>query len=173
MKKHAITVATFLLGFSFTACQQSKSTQATQTDTVITSLEKDTILSGLKTIMSAPEKVKKGDPIMLKFTVTNPADKEQEFCKWHTPFEQKFLNSFFEITDSKGEQVQYQGVMAKRMMPPPADAFIKVPAKDSVSAAIDLLTAYKISAPGTYRIVYQGDGISGLKDVNEVTVNVE
>lgn len=123
--------------------------------------------------MSAPEKVKAGKPILVKFTVSNPSDKEQEFCKWHTPFEQRFMNSFFEVTDGKGEQVQYKGAMAKRVMPPPADAYVKVAAKGSVSAEIDLTVGYDVKKAGSYKVVYQGEGVSGLTKVNEVTVVVE
>lgn len=184
MRNQFITMAVSLSIFSFTACQQSQNAQSANNDT--TQQAQDTTAavaepvaadtssaSVLETVMSAPEKVKAGKPILVKFTVNNPSDKEQQFCKWHTPFEQRFLNSFFEVTDSKGEAIQYKGVMAKRIMPPPADAYVKVAPKGSVSAEIDLLTGYKIAAPGTYKVVYQGDGISGLTKVNEVTVTVE
>ncbi|WP_343670991.1 hypothetical protein [Chitinophaga sp.] len=180
MRNQFITMAVGLSILSFTACQQSPNAQGVQKDTtqqassVAEPVAADTSsASVLETVMSAPDKVKAGKPILLKFTVNNPADKEQAFCKWHTPFERWFMNSFFEVTDSKGEPVQYKGVMAKRIMPPPADAYIKVPAKGSVSAEIDLLTGYKIEAPGTYKVVYQGEGVSGLTKVNEVTVTVE
>jgi hypothetical protein len=170
--------------FSFTACQQSQNAQSAQNDTTQQAQDTTAALTetpaadtssaaALTTVMSVSEKVKAGAPVLVKFTVTNSSDKEVEFCKWHTPFEEKFLNSFFEIQDSKGEPAQYTGVMAKRIMPPPADAFIKVPAKGTVSAEIDLLKGYKVSAPGTYKVIYQGDGISGLTKVNEVTFTIE
>lgn len=184
MRNQFFTMAVGLSILSFTACQQSQNAQSAHNDT--TQQAQDTTVavaepvaadtsaaSVLQTVMSAPEKVKAGKPILLKFTVNNPSDKEQEFCKWHTPFEQRFMNSFFEVTDSKGEAVQYKGVMAKRVTPPPADAYIKVAANGSVSAEIDLLTGYMITNPGTYKVVYQGEGVSGLTKVNEVTVVVE
>lgn len=185
MRNQLITMAALLSIFSFTACQQSQNAQSAQNDTTQqatpdttatvaeTPTADTTAASPLTTVMSAPEKVKTGAPVKVKFTVTNNSDKEVEFCKWHTPFEEKFLNSFFEIQDSKGESVQYKGVMAKRIMPPPAESMIKVPAKGTVSAEIDLTKGYKISAPGTYKVAYQGDGISGLKNVNEVSVTIE
>ncbi|WP_238429829.1 hypothetical protein [Chitinophaga agri] len=181
MRNQLVTMAACLSMFSFTACQQSQNAQSandsthTAQDTVPavaeTPVAKDTAV--LTTVMSAPEKVKAGAPIMVKFTVTNHADTAVSFLKWHTPMEGKFMNSFFEVTDSKGEAIQYKGIMAKRVTPPPADAYISVPAKGEVSGEVDLTTGYKITAPGTYKVVYQGDFTSGLSKVNEVTVTVE
>lgn len=184
MRNQFIATAVMLSVFSFTACQQSQNAQSAHNDT--TQQAQDTTAavaepvaadssntSVLETVMSAPATVKAGKPILVKFTVNNPSASEQAFCKWHTPFEQRFLNAYFEVTNSKGEAVQYKGAMAKRVTPPPADAYIKVAAKGSVSAEIDLLMGYKMDAPGTYKVVYQGEGVSGLTKVNEVTVTVE
>lgn len=157
MRNQLITLAACLSIFSFASCKNAQKTTSTKEELV--------------TVISVPEKVKAGSPIMLKFTVSNNSGKELQFCKWHTPFE-KFMNSYFEITDSKGEQVQYRGVMAKRVMPPPAEAYIKVGANSKVSADIDLLTGYKITAPGKYKLVYQDSNMSGLTNVNEVSFTV-
>jgi hypothetical protein len=62
--------------------------------------------------------------------------------------------------------------MAKRIMPPPADAYMAVAAGDTVTGSIDLLTAYDLSVPGKYTIVYQSSGISGLEKVNEATFTI-
>ncbi|MBW8688212.1 hypothetical protein [Chitinophaga rhizophila] len=184
MRNQLITMAACLSVFSFTACQQSQNGQSGQQDTTQqvqdttaavseTPAADTTNAAALSTVMTVPEKVKAGAPIMVKFTVTNSSDREVEFCKWHTPFEEKFLNSFFDIQDAKGEPAQYIGPMAKRVSPPPADAYTKVPAKGNVSAEIDLLKGYKLSAPGTYKISFQGAGISGLSNVNEATFTIE
>jgi hypothetical protein len=163
MRNQLITLAACLSVFSFTACKHAQ--KATSATSVPSTAEE------LVTTMSVPEKVKLGSPVMLKFTVSNNSGKELQFCKWHTPFE-KFMNSYFDIQDSKGEPVQYKGIMAKRIMPPPADAYIKVPAKGKVSAGIDLLTGYRITAPGKYKVTYQDSGMSGLTKVNEVSFTV-
>lgn len=163
MRNQLITLAACLSVFSFTACKHAQ--KAASTTSAPSTAEE------LVTTMSVPEKVKVGSPVMLKFTVNNNSAKELQFCKWHTPFE-KFMNSYFEIQDSKGEPVQYKGIMAKRIMPPPADAYIKVPAKGKVSSDIDLLTGYRITAPGTYKVTYQDSGMSGLTKVNEVSFTV-
>ena len=125
----------------------------------------------LVTEMSIPATVKKGDPVVLKFTVRNPSSQELKFCKWHTPFE-PFLAHYLDITDANGASAQYKGAMAKRIMPPPDEAYIKVPAGDSAIAEIDLLKGYNISAPGRYKVVYQASGMSGLVKVNETFFNI-
>jgi hypothetical protein len=130
-----------------------------------------TIAGELITHISVPEPVKTGQPVMLTFTVRNTSSKELKFCKWDTPFE-GFRNSIFAVTDSKGEEARYKGVMVKRRMPPPAESYMAVPAGDSVTATIDLLTAYDVTTPGKYKITYQASGISGLEKVNETSFTV-
>ncbi|MRG44129.1 protease [Chitinophaga sp. SYP-B3965] len=143
--------------FTFTACGNMQKTTTTTNELV--------------TEMSLPETVKTGSPILLKFTVRNPSAQELKFCKWHTPFE-GFMGMFLDITDASGTNAQYKGIMAKRIMPPPEEAYIKVLAGDSVSVEIDLLKGYNITAPGKYKVVYQAGGMSGLVKVNEPVFNV-
>lgn len=152
-----MTLAAVLSFFTFAACKNTQ--KATNTG------------EGLVTVMSVPPTVKAGSPVMLKFTVHNKAAKELQFCKWHTPFE-GFMDAFLDIKSSSNAEVQYRGVMAKRIMPPPAEAYIKVPAGDSVSVDIDLLKGYNVTAPATYKVAYQAGGVSGLEKVNEVTFTV-
>jgi hypothetical protein len=155
MRNQLIIATTCMSLFTFVSCK-----------TVQKSTEGE-----LVTNMSVLEPVKAGSPVMLKFTVKNTSSKELKFCKWFTPFE-GFLNSIFTITDSKGEEARYKGVMAKRMMPPPASAYLAVPAGDSASSTIDLSKAYELTAPGKYKIVYQSSGMSGLEKVNETTFTI-
>jgi len=161
MKNRFMTLAAVLSFLTFAAC---KHTQKTSGDTGATG-------EGLVTVMSVPATVKTGYPVMLKFTVYNKSGKELQFCKWHTPFE-GFISSFLDIQSSNNTEVLYRGAMAKRIMPPPAEAYIKVPAGKSVSVDIDLLKGYNLSAPATYKAVYQASGMSGLEKVNEITFTV-
>lgn len=120
----------------------------------------------LVTNMTIQQPVKTGEPVLVTFNVHNTSSKTLKFCKWHTPFE-GFMNSIFDIKNSKGEEARYKGIMAKRVMPPPADAYIDVAPDKTVTATIDLLKAYDLSAPGKYTIEYQSSGISGLEKVNK------
>ena len=116
---------------------------------------------GLYAVMQISDTVKAGDPLELKFTVYNSGDTLQQFCKWHTPFE-PLMSKYLDVKDENGEEVNYRGAMAKRIMPPPADSYIKVGPKDSLVATIDLLKGYAISKPSRYTIVYSGQNMSGL-----------
>ncbi|SFD49077.1 hypothetical protein SAMN05518672_102157 [Chitinophaga sp. CF118] len=154
MRNQLSIVTACLSLFSFVACTSTKKAPATTGELV--------------TNISVQQPVKVGSPLMLTFTVSNTSGKELKFCKWHTPFE-GFKNSYFNIKNSNGEEVRYKGIMAKRIMPPPADAYTTVPAGKSVTVSIDLLKAYDVAAAGKYQITYDGSGMSGLEKVNEAT----
>lgn len=143
---------------SLTACSNAKKSASSK--------------EGLVVVMSTPEVGRVGSPVMLHFTVHNRSAEPLQFCKWHTPFE-GFMSSFLEIKQVDGTSVQYVGAMAKRIMPPPADAYITVPAKDSLSVDIDLLRGYALKQPGGYKAVYQDSIMSGLKQVNDLNFTLE
>lgn len=111
--------------------------------------------------MSIKDTIKAGDSVLIKFTVYNNADSTQQFCKWHTPFE-PLMSKYLEVKEETGQEMQYQGAMAKRMMPPPASSYVKVNAKDSISATVDLIKAYALKQSSKYTITYVGQNMSGL-----------
>jgi len=111
--------------------------------------------------MSVKDTIKAGDSVQLKFTVYNNADTTQHFCKWHTPFE-PFISKYLNVKSESGEEVNYKGAMAKRVMPPPASSYITVNSKDSISTTVDLLKGYDITKPAKYTIIYVGQNMSGL-----------
>ena len=53
--------------------------------------------------------------------------------------------------------------MAKRVMPPPADAYITIAPGDSLIAKVNLLQGYVLSKAGSYSIAYNSEGVSNLK----------
>lgn len=140
--------------FGLTACKHTQKTASSS--------------GKLVTVMAAPPTTKAGNPVTLTFTVQNSSSRELRFCKWQTPFE-GFLSPYLDITDAKGTEVMYKGAMAKRIMPPPEEAYLKVPAGGKVSVSVNLLDGYELTAPGTYKAHYQSGGVSGLETVNDVT----
>jgi hypothetical protein len=116
---------------------------------------------GLYAKMLVKDTVKAGELLELKFTVYNSADTAQHFCKWHTPFE-PFISKYLDIKSTSGEEVNYKGAMAKRVMPPPADSYMAVNPNDSISTIVDLLKGYDITKPAKYTITYTGQNMSGL-----------
>jgi hypothetical protein len=132
------------------------------TDSVTTA--QDSTVSTAKPLfatMKISNKINVGDSVKLKFTVYNTADSVQTFCKWHTPFE-PLISKYLDIKSESGEEVDYRGAMAKRIMPPPADSYIKVNPGDSLAVDVDLLKGYNISKPGKYSISYNAQNMSGL-----------
>ncbi|MCK7554209.1 hypothetical protein MKQ70_03960 [Chitinophaga sedimenti] len=155
MKRYG-TMAASLLLLAFAACKTSRS---------------DSSKGKLETTMSVTPHAGVNQPVMLHFVVYNPTKSELQFCKYHTPFE-GFLSTFLDLKSANGREVEYRGAMAKRMMPPPASAYIKVPAKDSVVVDIDITKGYNLKTPGLYTAKYNSGAMSGLEKVNEITFTV-
>ncbi|MDB5013861.1 MAG: protease [Daejeonella sp.] len=130
-------------------------------DSLPTQNQPISIKKGLTAKMAIQDTIKMGSLAQLRFTVYNDADTVQQFCKWHTPFE-PLMSKYLEVKDENGLEVQYLGAMAKRMMPPPESSYIKVNAKDSISATVNLLKAYAIEKTSKYTISYSEGSISGL-----------
>ena len=124
----------------------------------------DTIASDKKflAVMKIKDSIKVGDSVLLHFTVFNNTDSVKKFLKWQTPFE-PLMSKYLDVKNEQGEEVQYKGAMAKRMMPPPADAYLTLNPGDSLNVKVDLLKGYDITKPGKYSVAYTSEEISGLK----------
>lgn len=102
--------------------------------------------------------------------VTNPTSSTRTFCDYHTPFE-GLRNHLFTVTSSAGDVLDYRGMMAKRA-PPRDEDFVDVPAGGVIdSRAIDLLEGYALST-GTWQVVFDGNGVSGLPSSSPLTLTV-
>ncbi|AYL94228.1 protease [Mucilaginibacter celer] len=110
------------------------------------------------------------DSVGVSFTVSNNTDSPVRFCKWETPFEPR-LGKYFEVSDDKGNEAAFKGAMARRVMPPPAEAYIVVAAHDSVNTSVNLAKNYSIQT-GKYTVKYVGGGVSGLRSGNTISVSV-
>lgn len=109
---------------------------------------------------------------VLVFAVYNNTDSTRTFCKWHTPFE-RLMSKYLDVRDEAGQEVDYRGAMAKRMMPPPADSFITVKKGDSISVVTDLKEGYAILKPGKYSIKYNSSDINGLVVKDSISVTIK
>ncbi|MCD8740463.1 protease [Mucilaginibacter roseus] len=161
MKNYKILLSAAALALASCGAGNSKSGNA---DTTANNADTTAQQDAPKTIyatMQIADTVKMGEPVNLKFTVYNPADTASKFLKWHTPFEPP-LSKYVDIKSEDGQEASYKGAMAKRMMPPPADSYIKLAPGDSISATADLSKSYAIEKPGKYTVVYNSTGVSGL-----------
>lgn len=158
--KHLILTATLLAA---TACHSLNQSRSSNTDT--TSSTTDRPAAGLDTVLKAGMKMKgnavAGAPVELEFKVINQTDTALKFCKWFTPFE-GFMSAFLEIKNEQGQQVDYIGAMAKRIMPPPASSYLTLKPKDSMTVVIDIRKGYNLDKSGRYTVKYAGGNMSGL-----------
>ena len=144
------------------ACSPAaQSTQNNDTNTDAGVAKDSVVAQPLFAKLSIKDNIKTGDSVLLKFTIYNTADSVQQFCKWHTPFE-PLMSKYLDVTDEKGQEADYRGAMAKRIMPPPADSYVKVNPGDSLSINVDVLKGYAIKNPGKYTIKYNAQNMSGL-----------
>lgn len=150
------------------SCSMNKPSANHNTDTLATAQPDTTAPKALFATMQMKSTYQTGDSVQLKFTVYNPADSAMKFCKWHTPFE-PLMSKYLNVTNANGEEANYKGPMAKRIMPPPADSYITVAAKDSLLVTVNLLKAYDITKPGKYTVTYAGQNISGLNVKDSVS----
>ena len=104
----------------------------------------------LRCSVEAPARVAAGQAVVLKFTLRNPGPAPLQVLKWDTPFEGSWLAPFVELT-REGRPVPYQGPMVRRAEPK-ADSYLRLEARGSASAEIDLAPAFDVSVPGRYRV---------------------
>ncbi len=111
------------------------------------------------------------DVIMIKFTVTNPTDDTLTFTQYHTPFE-GMMSKFLTVKDSAGNEINYIGAMARRVMPPPADTYHTVAPGETKSVSFDLKKGYKIEKTGPYTLQYEGENISGIASGKPIVITI-
>jgi hypothetical protein len=171
ISKFPILILSAVIAFS--ACQDGASeTAASETGTSTNEAKQDTINSAkLQTSLRPASGAYTADSVGLHFTVVNHADTAQRFCKWETPFE-PFLGKYLDITDDQGNEATFNGAMARRVMPPPAEAYIEVPAHDSVTTVYNIAKNYSLKKGQRYTVKYTGGGVSGLEAGNEINVTI-
>ena len=101
-------------------------------------------------------------------TVRNTSDAEASFCRYHTPFE-GVRNNIFRVSRGRRE-LEYQGMMAKRVPPGPDDHQTLQPG-ESVEATVDLTPSWSLKR-GAWTVQYRGTSISGLGDSDPMELEV-
>lgn len=166
MKSYQLLTAAALLAMASCNVKSKTTTNNTaagntKADSAIQSDITKPVDKALFVTMQISKSIAAGDSVLLKFTVHNPENSAQQFCKWHTPFE-PLMSKYLEIKDETGTEADYRGPMAKRIMPPPASSYIKVNPGDSLSTTVNLLKGFAIIKPGKYTVTYVGQNMSGL-----------
>ncbi len=145
------------------------STQNKTTDeSTVNTADAVAVRNGTYAVMTIADTARMGDSVMLKFAVYNHTDTAAKFLKWQTPFE-PLLSKYLDVKNADGEEAPYVGAMAKRVMPPPADAYITIAPGDSLITKFNLLQGYALSKAGAYTIHYNSESMNGLKVDKDVS----
>ncbi len=91
-----------------------------------------------------------GEPVTLRFKLTNNGDEDLYVLKWYTPLEGLNSDCLTVIRNEKSK-VAYDGPMIKRGHPGPDD-YVLVPAGGTVTADVNVSESYAVSIPADYRV---------------------
>lgn len=110
-------------------------------------------VEGLKTSIEA-ERAEYGaeEPLGMRFSLTNTSGRALNVLKWQTPLE-GFNADIFDVKRD-GKQVLYVGRTVKRGAPRPED-YVTIAPGESVSAVVDLSSAYAIYDTGDYSVEFR------------------
>jgi len=111
----------------------------------------------LQATIEVPATLSSGEAVNLKFTLINNTDARLHVLKWYTPLE-GIAGKIFRV-ERDGQAIPYQDILAKRAAPPP-EAYVSLEPGKSVSAEVDLATAYDFSEAGEYTIEFLSPSIS-------------
>jgi len=104
------------------------------------------------TIESRANFIGTADDVALKVTVRNDSAEDVYLLRWETALQGIDANIFDVRLD--GKPVDYTGRLYKRATPTAAD-YVRIPAGGSVSADVELSSAYDMSRTGEYAIRYR------------------
>jgi hypothetical protein len=107
--------------------------------------------AALRCALDAPAQAVAGQPVMLRFKLTNPAGAAAvQVLRWNTPLEGGWFAPFVSVTRD-GQALPYRGPSFKRG-DPLAEDYLPLDAGASATAELDMARAFDLSRPGRYRI---------------------
>jgi hypothetical protein len=99
--------------------------------------------------LSAPARIEAGQPVPMRFTLTNRGPAAVRVLNWATPFEGWF-GPYVQVMHN-GNLLRFTGPMVKRG-DPAADEYVAIAAGRSRHATVDLAQPFDFTAPGRYRV---------------------
>lgn len=98
-----------------------------------------------------------GEDVICKVTIMNSFNQDYYLLKRNTPLEGLRSSVLFSVvSNTKNKPVQYEGLLFKRAAPT-LEEYLRVPARSSLSASVDLTLAYNIQEADTYSIQLKMD----------------
>ena len=92
--------------------------------------------------------------VLLEIELINNSNETITFLPWATPFEQKLTGPAYDVVDitlTEPENVQYLGIMIKRL-PPQASDYLSIATGDSLENSQEISEMYKFCANRKYSI---------------------
>jgi len=110
----------------------------------------------LECSLSVPPRLRVGEPLMLRFRLTNRSAQPVYVLNWLTPLE-GLLGDFLKVT--RGETaIPYQGPKVKRG-DPEAEEYVTLAPGGTAEAELEVTLAYELTLPGRYRIAFSREGL--------------
>jgi len=126
---------------------------------------------GLSATLEAPSSLPDGEAVPVTFTLTNHSPGRLYVLTWYMPLEGIFGEIF--RVECDGQPIPYEGPLVLRGAPLPEDYVLLDPGA-SVSADVDLATAYDFSQAGEYTIEFLSPRISHVaKTEDELATSVD
>jgi hypothetical protein len=127
--------------------------------------------SGLSATLEAPSFLPSGEAVRVTFTLANHSPERLYVLTWYTPLEGMF-GEIFRVTRD-GQAIPYEGPLVERGDPLPEN-YVLIEPEASVSADVDLATAYDFSRAGEYTIEFISPRISHVaKTEGEFAASVD
>lgn len=116
------------------------------------------------------EKVELGDPILLRFSLTNQGGQPVRICRWHSPLEGRFTTNYLQIF-RKRRPIHYTGKKPKSQAM--LKDYVTLYPGETLSTTVDIRRAYAFHHTGKYDIRFQGNQVNRLKDSQPITIKVK
>ncbi len=111
----------------------------------------DSPAAALRCAFEAPAQAVAGQPVVLRFTLTNPPNAAAvQLLRWNTPLEGGWFAPFVAVTRD-GRSLPYRRPSFKRGEPL-AEHYLQLDAGASATAELDMTPAFDMSLPGRYRV---------------------
>lgn len=130
----------------------------------------DTLHQVTVSLEALEEKVSQGNPILLRFSLTNQGSQPVRICRWHSPLEGRFSTDYLMVFRRKkpihytGSRVRPQSILKD---------FVTLLPGETLSTTVDIHPAYAFHQNGKYEIKFRGDQVNRLPDSQAVTIKVK
>ncbi|MCI4667482.1 MAG: hypothetical protein MRZ79_04920 [Bacteroidia bacterium] len=163
MRHLSWSVLLILVAFSATSCKSSWENMAFAFKPAEKQIQ--------TTLTPHADKYKKGEPVMVSFTVSNFGEKAVRVCRWNSPLEGSYADDFL-LIERKKKVAEFKGETKARKQSF-FKSFVSLKPGESITQTIDLSEAYDLEKKGTYSISFEGDAYNRLPDSEPIEIKIK